>query len=279
MKPYFEDLSYSLLLTSGFPHQFPEHLHGQLEMTGLISGEACVTVEGKTYAMRAGDLCFCFPGVIHGYGSVENPVGWMLIADPKHFPDFSEVLEENRPRNPVVHVNDLPEDVAFCMQRLREESIQPINEPAVRGYVQVLLAKTMPKMQLAEEPVKHSDVAYQIMRYLSKHFTEPVSVADMAKALNISRSHISHTFSNRLHTNFRTYVNVLRTDLACKLLRGTDFNITRIAYECGFETQRTFNRAFQEQCGMTPKEYRGTNRPERNEIPSSKENKTEGENV
>ena len=78
----------------------------------------------------------------------------------------------------------------------------------------------------------------------------------LSEALSVSPSHLSHTFSRRLHTNLRAYVNALRADQACTLLRSTGFSVTRIAYECGFETQRTFNRAFREQCGLSPSEYR-----------------------
>ena len=186
----------------------------------------------------------------------------MLIAAPEQFPDFAELLERRRPASPVISLHDLPSDAALCLNQLRQECARETSEPAVRGYAQVLLARMLPRMELVDPPAEHSDTAYRIMRYLSRHFAEPLTLTELAKALSVSPSHLSHTFSRRLHTSFRAYVNALRADHACTLLRSTDFSVTRIAYECGFETQRTFNRAFLEQCGETPSEYRRRARPE-----------------
>lgn len=43
---------------------------------------------------------------------------------------------------------------------------------------------------------------------------------------------------------------------ACSLLEYTDRSITEICMDSGFESQRTFNRAFQERYRMQPREYR-----------------------
>ena len=107
--------------------------------------------------------------------------------------------------------------------------------------------------------------AVEAFRALMRQLDLPLTLTELARALSVSPSHLSHTFSQRLHTSFRAYVNALRADHACTLLRSTDFSVTRIAYECGFETQRTFNRAFLEQCGETPSEYRRRARPELND--------------
>lgn len=256
MRPYFEDRSDRLLLSCGFPDRFPEHLHTQLEIFYLFSGSARMWVDGAEQILTAGDLCLCFPGVIHGYGERGNAQGLMVIAPPKLFPSLPQLGSGRCPEAPTLHRDALPDDVAFCMEQLRRECSREVNEPAVLGYLQVLLARTLPRLRLVEPPTEHSDTAYRIMQYLSRHFAEPLTLQSLAEALNVSPSHLSHTFSRRMHTNFRAYVNALRADHACTLLRDTDFSVTRIAYECGFETQRTFNRAFAEQRGVTPSEYR-----------------------
>ena len=256
MRPYFENLSCRLRLAPGFPASFPEHLHTQFELACLFSGSARMLVDGETYPLGPGDVCLCFPGAIHAYADAENANGLMLIAAPGQFPDFASLLERRRPECPVVSLRELPEDVEMCLKRLREECTGKLCEAAVRGYVQVLLARILPRLRLIDPPETHSDLAFRIMSYLSRHFAEPVTLHTLSEALSVSPSHLSHTLSRRLHTNLRAYVNALRADQACTLLRSTGFSVTRIAYECGFETQRTFNRAFREQCGLSPSEYR-----------------------
>ena len=101
-----------------------------------------------------------------------------------------------------------------------------------------------------------SGLSYQVLHYISEHFTEPLSLETTARALGISRIHLSHIFSQQLRINFRQYINTLRIDRACYLLRDPNYNISQIAYLCGYGNPRTFHRAFLAQCQMPPKQYR-----------------------
>ena len=56
--------------------------------------------------------------------------------------------------------------------------------------------------------------------------------------------------------NFRKYLNLYRTEQACNLLRTTQKDISDIALDCGFQTLRSFNRAFKAATGLTPTQYR-----------------------
>ena len=101
-----------------------------------------------------------------------------------------------------------------------------------------------------------SDVVLQIIDYCLKNYKEPLSVDDVASALNISRSSVSHIFSSRLAISFNDYVNSLRLSDAVKLLKNSNDSVTDIASKVGFGTIRTFNRAFLKQYGMSPTSFR-----------------------
>ncbi|MBR6765080.1 MAG: helix-turn-helix transcriptional regulator [Clostridia bacterium] len=59
-----------------------------------------------------------------------------------------------------------------------------------------------------------------------------------------------------MNTTLKSYVNGLRLNEAKRLLKTTDKNVTDIAIEAGFNTIRSFNRAFFAEMGETPTEYR-----------------------
>ena len=61
------------------------------------------------------------------------------------------------------------------------------------------------------------------------------------------------------------YVNGIRLNYAQAMLDGGNESITKICYECGFESQRTFNRVFKERYRVTPREYKNANRKKTNE--------------
>ena len=99
-------------------------------------------------------------------------------------------------------------------------------------------------------------MSFQVLQYISEHFTEPLTLETTARALGISRIHLSHIFSQQLKINFRQYINTLRIDRACALLRDPSYTISQIVYLCGYGNPRTFHRAFLSIHNMTPKEYR-----------------------
>ena len=63
-------------------------------------------------------------------------------------------------------------------------------------------------------------------------------------------------FAKTFHCNFSKYLNGVRLNYAVGALENTQDTITNICLECGFESQRTFNRVFKERYKITPREYR-----------------------
>ena len=84
----------------------------------------------------------------------------------------------------------------------------------------------------------------------------------LERELHLNKYYISHLFSSKLGIRFNDYVNSLRVSQACRLLRDTEMPITEISDAVGFNTQRTFNRAFARFRGCSPGEYRRT-RPDK----------------
>ena len=84
-----------------------------------------------------------------------------------------------------------------------------------------------------------------------------MTLKQAAQALGMGRCRLSRLFTERLGIRFTAYVGALRVIEAKRLLDHTDLPIAEIAYACGFETSRTFNRVFLRECGTTPRQYRG----------------------
>lgn len=258
MRPYLENRVNRdrLQISGGLLGVFPEHLHPDVEMVYVFQGEMTLLADGAPRRLSQGDLCICFPGVPHGYLERKDAKALMMIFPPEISPDFPALLSRSHPRDPVLRKADLSEDIPFCMEQIRKEYREKGDERVLRGYIQVILSRALPLLALTDRDPEMADVVYEIMKYLSIHYAEPVSLSDLSRALGVSKSYLSHTFSQRIGMNFRTYVNTLRADKACLLLRNSTRSITDIAYECGFETQRTFNRVFSAQYGKSPSEYR-----------------------
>ena len=78
----------------------------------------------------------------------------------------------------------------------------------------------------------------------------------MARDLGVSKYVLSRVFSATFHKNYNQYLNEQRMNYVISLLECSDEPITDICLDAGFQSQRTFNRVFQEMYKMSPREYR-----------------------
>ena len=128
-----------------------------------------------------------------------------------------------------------------------------------QAYLQIILYQCNNMFQFIEKnSVGSNDLIYAVMTYLLSHFQEELTLGSVAEALGINKFALSKVFSGVFHTNFNQYLNEIRLNYASSLLENTDRRITDIYLEAGFESQRTFNRAFQQKYGRTPSQYRKT---------------------
>lgn len=85
-----------------------------------------------------------------------------------------------------------------------------------------------------------------------------LNLTDLAKKLETNASVISKTINQGYRMNFNDYVNNFRIEaVKANLSNGEHKKSTLlgIAYDCGFNSKSTFNRAFKKNTGKTPKEY------------------------
>ncbi len=95
-----------------------------------------------------------------------------------------------------------------------------------------------------------------IVDYLTAHYSDNFSMAELCGRLNMTESSFSRYFRRATGNNFTDFVNRLRINRACQLLMETDRYITNVCYDVGFNNVANFNRRFLQIKGMTPKEFR-----------------------
>lgn len=85
-----------------------------------------------------------------------------------------------------------------------------------------------------------------------------LKLQDIAEKLSVSQHNISQTLSLKFGLNYYDYLNEFRINEAKKILSSGDaekFTLLHIAYECGFNSKSSFNRAFKKITGFTPSEF------------------------
>lgn len=114
-----------------------------------------------------------------------------------------------------------------------------------------------------EEPLKDAGEQEQQNRfvkaaqeYIAEHYTENLSLAEVAEKAGISSGYLSTMFSQNLSMGFVDYLNQVRIERACSYLEQGYLKTYEIAYRVGFRDEKYFSKVFKKVKGMSPKEYR-----------------------
>jgi len=95
--------------------------------------------------------------------------------------------------------------------------------------------------------------------YIAEHADEDLSLARIAKVVNVSANYFSTLFKQATGLNFADYVARVRVEKTKNLLLNPNLRISEIAFEVGFQSLSQFNRSFRRVAGVSPKEYRKSN--------------------
>ena len=74
--------------------------------------------------------------------------------------------------------------------------------------------------------------------------------------MTYSQVYLSRFVHENAGIPFRDYVQMVKMNHACWLLKATSESVLDIALRCGYSSASSFNRIFKKLIGMSPQEYR-----------------------
>lgn len=245
--------------------QCSPHLHYHIELVCMLEGTTEAFADADEYTVSAGDLFIAFPNQVHRFVSSGAEKYRIFIVNPELTPEFRSVFTSSVPRFSVIRggASDPAVDAitsALCSMGESEPAAaahgDPYRDAVIRGYLLALFGSILPKLEASALRTGDSRALREVVAYCSAHYFEELSLEILENELHLSKYYISHLFSGRLGIRFNDYVNSLRVSHACRLIRREDMQITEVAEAVGFNTLRTFNRAFARFRNMSPSEFR-----------------------
>ena len=99
----------------------------------------------------------------------------------------------------------------------------------------------------------------KVKRYIQTHLDEPLNRELLAAVADFSVPHFHRIFSDCMGESIFSYVRRLRLERAGRKLRVGAVNITEVALAAGYESHAAFGKAFKQQFGLSPSEFRDLN--------------------
>ena len=104
-----------------------------------------------------------------------------------------------------------------------------------------------------------SDAARKIeqsISYMAQHLDQPLHVATLAAAVNVSPSHFSALFKSLTGSPPIDYFIHMRMQQACRLFDSTPLNVKEVAAMLGYDDPFYFSRLFKSVNRLAPNDYR-----------------------
>lgn len=226
---------------------FPRHLHQSFEIILVTGGKLTVDVDSGTYTLEEGDALMIFPHQIHSLSSeVSRHVTY--IFSPLLVNSYFSAL---RGKVPASGAFRMPEALAAALGSLSPDS----SVIEKKGVLYSVCAAFDRGARYVERKYKNGPF-YDIFSFVEENYTNECTLSDAVERVGMNYSYISRNFKKLVGMSFNDYVNLMRLNQACYLLRNSDISITDCGYESGFRSIHTFNRNFKERYGISPQQYR-----------------------
>jgi AraC family transcriptional regulator len=105
----------------------------------------------------------------------------------------------------------------------------------------------------------HADCIQDVMLYIRVHISEPLDRETLAAVAGFSIPHFHRVFTAHVGESAISYVRRLRLERAARKLRMGAVDITEVALAAGYDTHAAFSKAFKQQFGLSPSEFRQLN--------------------
>lgn len=237
---------------------FRPHIHDDLEIVYILTGERTVLIDSHEYPEPTGSLTLVFPFQLHGYlgGSGQHNV---ICVNPQYLFGYCDILLSCIPSEPVLRADMLPERAAKLLSVLMDTT-RPKDQTQANALITALLAELFEPLGLRQRG--DCSMSNEILPIVSKHCRESAfSLTALSKMTGIGERTLSDYFTKSFGMSFGSFIRKYRVNLACSMLREAGRpTMTEIAFDCGFSSVRTFNRCFREEYGMSPTDFSGIDR-------------------
>ena len=237
----------------------PTHLHYSMEFVVVTDGELEMKVSGTKYRIPPGQTILILPFETHLFESKGRSVCLVAAFSPLLVGCFYNMVRDTVPDRRVI---DLPTDIFRYVQGVFKRFMRtPVDEIHALAALSQLCAEFADKCVFRKCPREYDDRTLDAMKYISENYTSDLSLEMVAKKVGMHPASLSRSFTQNFGISFTRHISTLRANHAAKLLvvsRDRNMSITEVALYSGFGSIRSFNRAFSECFGTTPKEFRRT---------------------
>lgn len=218
------------------------HIHYHDEFVCVKEGELEVGTPAKTYLLSAGTALFVPSYMPHRFHTEHHSETAII--------EFSRDYVQERFR---------AEAAVFSLSAAAVEQLAVLNGMTCKEARLAMAYTLHAHLREAVGTVgseADDSITKKVYDYISEHYREPITLKTAAAYGNMNYSYLSRLFKEKIGISFSEALADERIYHANLLLRTTERSVSEIAFDCGFNNLRSFNKAFHKTMGCSPTDLR-----------------------
>lgn len=250
------------------------HFHPEYEIVLNTKGNGTRIIGDSVELFDAYDMVFVAGNIPHCWNYYQNnnslPEKHGMIVQFKLESLGDTLLSQHELRELRGLLNEAERGLVFSVEdakKAEKHIVQMINSCGIEKMIEFLnlckvLINSEKKGYLCSENYKldfderGNKRMSDVYTYIRENYFRAISLEKVAKIAKMSPFAFSRYFKKNCGAGFVEYLNRVRTNKACYLLRETEYQVQDIANECGFASISNFNKQFRKTEGISPRDYR-----------------------
>lgn len=238
------------------------HRHDRLhQLLLLTAGRGTVQIDGRTQALTGMSLVNVPPGDVHAFAFQRGTEGWVTTLAAELLDEILSGVGDVRRALGHAFVVTMPDDARLLMAGIAREFVGrgPARALLLRGLASTLLglaARHAPAIGDDDNRLTESHLFARFQSLLEAHFAEHWRVADYARALAISATHLSRITRAATGRPASALIDERLMREARRYLVYTNQPVASITYALGFNDPAYFSRVFSRVTGLSPTAFR-----------------------
>ena len=253
----------------------PIHWHNDLEINLIREGEAVFQVYQKSYRVRTGEGFLLNRNVPHSCSSPGNEhvrYSTILVRPDFLYGDFGSDVERKcfqpflqNSAIPCIYLTVFDENGKEILQKLNqvEEAFDRKRfcyELKIKGllceaFAMILYGHRQELTKFVPANLQELERLEKMLNYLNMHFTEVISLQDLADQVHLSREVCCRLFKKMTGKTITGYLEEYRVNKSFSLVQSGQYSMTQITEMVGFSNPSRFASAFRKRFGCNPGEY------------------------
>lgn len=178
---------------------------------------------------------------------------------------MEEFRLKNQIKNMLYNILDSMELKREDKEELRYEFFKKIDKTSYEKEFLVIIEEIKQELyrSIATGSEDEDDRIRQILNYIAENFNQDLDLNEIAKVFSFNYYYLSAYFNQHMEEGFSEYLNRIRIERSCHILREKEISIAQVSGEVGYSDPSYFCRVFKKVTGDTPSAWRRSHRQKR----------------